>query len=85
MGDQPAARPLPTHIITQKQNKRIQRSIHQVSFEPTIPVFERSKTVHVLDRAATVIVKCSLNLHKIQRSYSNKIIQKKVFSSTSQE
>jgi hypothetical protein len=27
----------------------------QVEFEPTIPVFERAKTVHVLDRAATVI------------------------------
>jgi hypothetical protein len=27
----------------------------QVGFEPTIPVFERAKTVHVLDRAATVI------------------------------
>jgi hypothetical protein len=27
----------------------------RVGFEPTIPVFERAKTVHVLDRAATVI------------------------------
>jgi hypothetical protein len=27
----------------------------QVGFEPTIPVFQLSKTVHVLDRAATVI------------------------------
>jgi hypothetical protein len=27
----------------------------RVGFEPTIPVFERMKTVHVLDRAATVI------------------------------
>jgi hypothetical protein len=27
----------------------------QVGFEPTIPWFERAKTVHVLDRAATVI------------------------------
>jgi hypothetical protein len=26
-----------------------------VAFEPTTPVFERAKTVHVLDRAATVI------------------------------
>jgi hypothetical protein len=25
-----------------------------VGFEPTIPVFEREKTVHALDRAATV-------------------------------
>jgi hypothetical protein len=27
----------------------------QVGFEPTIPVFERAKTVHVLDLAATAI------------------------------
>jgi hypothetical protein len=26
----------------------------QVGFEPTIPVFGRAKTVHALDRAATV-------------------------------
>jgi hypothetical protein len=26
-----------------------------VGFEPTIPVFERAKTVHASDRAATVI------------------------------
>jgi hypothetical protein len=27
----------------------------QVGFETTIPVFERAKTVHALDRAATLI------------------------------
>jgi hypothetical protein len=27
----------------------------RVGFEPTIPVFERAKAVHALDRAATVI------------------------------
>jgi hypothetical protein len=27
----------------------------QVEFEPTIPVFERAKTVHALDSVATVI------------------------------
>jgi hypothetical protein len=27
----------------------------RVGFEPTIPAFERAKTVHSLDRAATVI------------------------------
>jgi hypothetical protein len=27
----------------------------QVGFEPTIPVFERAKTVHALDSAVTVI------------------------------
>jgi hypothetical protein len=36
----------------------------QVGFEPTIPVFEPAKTVHALDRAATMIgsflIHCSL-------------------------
>jgi hypothetical protein len=50
-GDQTVARLLPTHRITQTQNKRT----HRVGFEPTILAFERVKTVHALDRAATVI------------------------------
>jgi hypothetical protein len=54
-GDQPAARPLPTHRTTQTQNKRIQTSMPRVGFEPTIQVFERAKTVHALDRAVTLI------------------------------
>jgi hypothetical protein len=56
-GDQPVARPLPIHRTTQTQNKRTQyrHSIPLVGFEPTIPAFERAKTVHALDRAATVI------------------------------
>jgi hypothetical protein len=48
-GDQPVARPLPTHRKTQTQNHRTQRSIPRVGFEPTIPVFEWAKTVHALD------------------------------------
>jgi hypothetical protein len=55
MGDQPVARPLPTHRTTQTQNKRTQTSMLRVGFEPTIPVFEQAKTVHALDCAATVI------------------------------
>jgi hypothetical protein len=51
-GDQPVARPLPTHITTQTQNKRTQTSMPRVGFEATIPVFERAKTVHALDRSA---------------------------------
>jgi hypothetical protein len=27
----------------------------RVGFEPTIPVFQRAKTVHALDRAANVV------------------------------
>jgi hypothetical protein len=52
--DQPVAKLLPTHRTTQTQNKRRQTSIPSVGFEPTIPVFERAKTVHALDRPATV-------------------------------
>jgi hypothetical protein len=47
IGDQPVAG------LT--QNKRRQTSIPRVGLEPTIPVFERAKAVHALDRAATVI------------------------------
>jgi hypothetical protein len=60
MGDQPFARPLPAHRIAQIQNKRTQTSMPQVGFEPTIPVFERAKTVYALDRAATVVGKPDL-------------------------
>jgi hypothetical protein len=61
-GDQPVARQLPAHRTTRTQNKRKQASMPWVGFEPTIPAFERAKTVHALDRAATVIV--SLNVNK---------------------
>jgi hypothetical protein len=37
--DQPVARPLPTHRITQKQNKRTHKHPYlECDFEPTIPV-----------------------------------------------
>jgi hypothetical protein len=54
-GGQLVARPLPAHRTTQTQNKRTQTSMPQVGFEPTVPVFERAKTVHALDHAATVL------------------------------
>jgi hypothetical protein len=38
----------------------------QVGFEHTIPVFERAKTVHALDRSATVS-----GLSRLVRSQSN--------------
>jgi hypothetical protein len=47
-GDQPVARPLPTYRATQTKNKSTLTSIPRVRFEPTIPVFERTKTVHTL-------------------------------------
>jgi hypothetical protein len=54
-GNQPVARPLPTHRITQKRNKRTQVSMPWMGYEPTIPEFERGNTVHALDCAATLI------------------------------
>jgi hypothetical protein len=50
-GDQLIAEQLPT----QTQNKPTQISMPSVTFEPTVPAFERTKTVHALDRAATVM------------------------------
>jgi hypothetical protein len=47
--------PLPTQRETQTQNKRLQTSMPRVGFEPTIPVFDRVKTVHALRLAAAVI------------------------------
>jgi hypothetical protein len=49
MGDQRVARPLSIHRINP------QTSMPRVGFEPTTSVFERAKTVHSLDLAATVI------------------------------
>jgi hypothetical protein len=49
MGDQPVARPLPTHRTAQIQNKHIHTSMSPVGFESTIPVFKSTKAVHSLD------------------------------------
>jgi hypothetical protein len=52
-GDQPIARSLPTHRTTQTEYTHT--DIHVlVGFKPTIPGFEQAKTVHALDRTATV-------------------------------
>jgi hypothetical protein len=56
-GDQPVARPLPTHMTTQTQNKHTQTPMPRVGFQRMTLVFEPAKTVHVSDRAATVIDK----------------------------
>jgi hypothetical protein len=40
---------------TYTQNKRTQTPMPRVGFESTILAFERGKTVHALDRAATVM------------------------------
>jgi hypothetical protein len=36
----------------QTHNKRTQTSTPRVEFEPTIPAFQRAKTLHAVDRAA---------------------------------
>jgi hypothetical protein len=61
MGDQLVARPLPVHRTAQTQNKCTKTSVPQVGFEPIFPVFEREKTVHALDHAATVVGKMPIN------------------------
>jgi hypothetical protein len=53
-GDQPIARPLPTHRTTQTRNKRMPR----LRFELASTVFEWAKTFHALDRSDTVIGDC---------------------------
>jgi hypothetical protein len=53
-GDKPVTRSLLTHRTTQTQSKRTQKPMPRVGFEPTILAFERLKTGHALDRAATV-------------------------------
>jgi hypothetical protein len=63
MGYQPVARPLLTYRATQTQNKNIHAFITRMGFEPIIPVFERAKTVHSLERAATVIGKLTGSSH----------------------
>jgi hypothetical protein len=82
MGDQPVARPLLKHRTAQTQNKHTQTSMSRVGFEPTISAFERAKTVHALDRAATMICIISfyvteLNLSK--EEYKNVLQQRSIF------
>jgi hypothetical protein len=64
-GNQAVARPLPTHTTTQTQNKHTQTSMPRVRFELMTPALERMKTVHALDRAATVMGGMLLNIWDI--------------------
>jgi hypothetical protein len=52
MSDQPITRPLLKHRIHACTH---QTSMPQVGFEHTIPALLSAKTVHAVDRAATVI------------------------------
>jgi hypothetical protein len=60
-GDQPVARLLLVLIGQHKHRINAHTSMPSVGFEPKNPVFERAKTVHALDRAATVIGPSYLN------------------------
>jgi hypothetical protein len=53
---------------TYAQNKRTQTLMPRVAFEPTIAMFERAKTVHALDRAATVIGSSCVTGEKYRRA-----------------
>jgi hypothetical protein len=46
-------------------HRTTQTSMPWVRFEPTIAAFERAKTVHALNRAATVIAALTTSVHKI--------------------
>jgi hypothetical protein len=72
------------HSTTQTQNILRQTSMPSAGFEPTIPAFDWAKTVHALERAATVIgtlsVTCNVIIKDIcdtQRNvgYDNKLDQ----------
>jgi hypothetical protein len=52
LGIGPVARPVSTHTTVQAHIKSRQ-TMPLLGFEPTIPAFEKAKTVHALDRAAT--------------------------------
>jgi hypothetical protein len=68
-GDQLVARPLPKHRTTQTQKNAHTHQTYMpwVEFEPTIPASERAKTVHALDRSATVTGTLRISLPEIHR------------------
>jgi hypothetical protein len=58
--EQSVARPLPAQDNASTEYS--QTSMRRVGFEPTSPEFERAKTFHAVDRAATVIGEIILKL-----------------------
>jgi hypothetical protein len=85
IGYQSVTRPLPTHRPTQTQNNCTQTPMPRVWFELTIPVFERTKTVHVLDRAATVIGFGKTLPSRKYKNYNLVVMMILLSSSTSQK
>jgi hypothetical protein len=61
--------------LTQTQNKSTQTYTPRVRFEPTTPVFERAKTVHASDHAATVIGFTALHLSQKLVQYMFAVIR----------
>jgi hypothetical protein len=53
-----ARRKATTYKQDNTENKLTQTSLLQMGFEHTVPAFERAKTVHALNRSATVIGAC---------------------------
>jgi hypothetical protein len=51
------------YIFFQSRNKGKQTPMPREGLKPMIPVFEQAKTVHALDRAATVIGPTSVSQH----------------------
>jgi hypothetical protein len=62
------------HVTTKTQNKRKKTPMPQAGFEPTIPVFERAKTVHASDCAATVISQHAVAKRKIFAPFRNEAL-----------
>jgi hypothetical protein len=78
-GDQPVARSLPTNIQTDCR----QISMPWVAFQPTIPVFERAKTFHALDRAATAISRTESSKCKLRITLTNAPILWSIYDTAS--
>jgi hypothetical protein len=58
-------------VISPSQGRYLHTGQHKHRLEPTIPAFERAKTVHALDRAATVFDQAQGELYLITiTSYS---------------
>jgi hypothetical protein len=73
-----------TYTGQHKQNKRRQTGMLRVGFEPTIPLFERAKTLHAVYHASLwsypfylKSMKCYAYIHKhITLHYISKVDQK---------
>jgi hypothetical protein len=57
------------HTGQHKHRINAHASMPQVGFQPTIPVFERARTVHALDRASTAIGKDSLTSITLKQAH----------------